>query len=42
MRFSVKLLDLKCNAVLSGEESPWGKNDGIRVFFIVFNESGAH
>jgi hypothetical protein len=42
MRYSVKLLDLKCNAVLSGEESPWGKNDGIRVFFIAFNESGAH
>jgi len=42
MRFSAKLLDLKCNAVLSGDESPWGANDGIRVFLIAFNESGAH
>ena len=40
MFFTFKLLDVKCNAVLSGEDSMWGKKDGIRVFFLVFTASG--
>jgi hypothetical protein len=40
MQFSFKLLNIKCNKVLSGEDSPWGERDGIRVFFLAFTGSG--
>src|SRR5438874_10278956 len=35
MYFSFQLMDVKCNAVLSSDDSPWGKHDGIRVYFLV-------
>jgi hypothetical protein len=40
MLFSFKLLNIKCKTVLSGEDSDWGAEDGIRVFFLVFTGSG--
>ena len=39
MYFSFELVDVKCNAVLSSDDSPWGKQDGIRVYFLVFTGS---
>src|SRR5688572_11583303 len=42
MLFSFKLLSVKCNAVLSGEDSPWGNSDGIRVFFFALTGSQSH
>src|SRR5262245_543328 len=40
MFFTFKLRSVQCNAVLSGEDSMWGQNDGIRVFFLVLTGSG--
>jgi hypothetical protein len=42
MLFSFKLLSVTCNAVLSGEDSPWGNADGIRVFFFPLTGSQTH
>jgi hypothetical protein len=40
MRFSFDIRRVKCNAVLSTSDSPWGANDGIRVYFLVFTGNG--
>src|SRR5437588_174609 len=36
MNFSFKVLDLKCNSVLSSDDSPWGAEDGIRLMLFVW------
>ena len=40
MNFSFELSSIKCNAVLSTKNSPWGENDGIRLYFLVFDGNG--
>lgn len=39
MNFSFELLDVRCDAVLSTDDSPWGKFDGIRVYFLALTGS---
>lgn len=40
MLFAFALRNIQCNAVLSSEDDWWGKEDGIRVFFLVFTANG--
>lgn len=42
MLFSFELLRVECESVLSTEDSAWGAEDGIRVFFIVLTTGGFH
>jgi hypothetical protein len=42
MLFSFELLRVECERVLSTEDSAWGEEDGIRVFFIVLTTGGFH
>src|ERR1700710_344942 len=42
MLFSFELLRVECERVLSTKDSPWGAEDGVRVFFIVLTTGGFH
>jgi hypothetical protein len=42
MQFSFELLSVGCESVLSTEDSEWGAEDGIRVYFIVLTTGGFH
>lgn len=42
MLFSFELQSVTCNRILSSEDSPWGRADGIRLYFILATSGGFH
>ncbi|MFF9090990.1 tetratricopeptide repeat protein, partial [Streptomyces sp. NPDC014991] len=42
MQFSFRLRSVTCRSVLSTDDSPWGRQDGIRVVLIAYSANGYH